>query len=256
MADLIRRHQVMCFFLLTIAITWVAFVPFYLEGGETIALFTFGPLIAALIVSGIVGGWASPKALLSSIIHWRVAPLWYLVAVGFPIIVQLFANWLNPSLGSAPANWAAIPAVEQIAVTVAVFSIFSGPLGEEPGWRGFALPNLLQNHAAASSSLIVGVMWALWHLPLVLLGEYSVFAALHVVVAAFVFTWLWQNTGGSVLLAILMHASHQNSARFLGRVYEGSDKIQQQWVTLAFWLAAAVAIVAICGTRSFRHGAP
>ena len=174
--------------------------------------------------------------------------------MGFPIAVQLLANWLNPAFGSEPANWAAIPPVGQIAVTVAVLAVFSGPLGEEPGWRGFALPQLLQKHAAVNASLIVGIVWSLWHLPLALLGDYSVFAALFVVIAAFMFTWLWQNTGGSVLLAILMHVSHQNSARFLARVYVGQDQTQQQWITLAIWLAAAVGIVVFCGTRSFRHG--
>ena len=146
--SLIRRYRVTSFFMLAIAMTWTAFIPFYLDGGEGPALFTFGPFVAAMIVSAIVGGWPSARALLRSIVHWRVAPIWYLVAVGFPIAVQLLANWLNPAFGSGPANWAAIPPVGQIAATVAVLAVFSGPLGEEPGWRGFALPELLQKHAA------------------------------------------------------------------------------------------------------------
>ena len=254
MTDLIRRNPVASFFVLALAITWIAFIHFYLADGETAALFTFGPFVAAVIVGGIVGGWPRVRALLRSIVDWQVAPIWYLVAIGFPLAVQILANWLNPLLGSGPADWAAIPPVGQVAATVAILAVFSGPLGEEPGWRGFALPALLQRHAAVSASLILGAVWSLWHLPLALLGDYSVFAALLVVIAAFVFTWVWQNTGGSALLAILMHVSHQNSARFLARVYEGSDKAQQQWITFSIWLATAIAIVAICGSRSFRHG--
>ncbi|MDH4988901.1 hypothetical protein QEZ47_26000 [Aminobacter anthyllidis] len=64
---------------------------------------------------------------------------------------------------------------------------------------------------------------------------------------------LFQNSAGSVLPAILMHASHQNSVRFLGRVFEGSDAVQHQWIGLILWLALAVAIVAIYGTSSFRR---
>jgi membrane protease YdiL (CAAX protease family) len=252
--DLIRLNPVLSFFVLALAITWIAFIHFYLAGGETAALFTFGPFVAAVIVSAIVGGRPRVWTLLRSIAHWRVGPIWYLVAIGFPIAVQLLANWLNPVLGSGPGNWSAIPPAGQIAVTVAILAIFSGPLGEEPGWRGFAVPELLQRHAAVGVSLMVGIVWSTWHLPLALLGEYSLFAALLTTIAAFVFTWLWQNTQGSVLLAILMHVSHQNSARFLARIYEGPYKAQQQWITFAIWLAAAVVIVVVCGTRSFRHG--
>ena len=66
-----------------------------------------------------------------------------------------------------------------------------------------------------------------------------------------VFTWLWQNTRGSVLLAILMHASHQNSVRYLGRVYEGADQVQQQWISVALWALVALAIVAVHGRERF-----
>ena len=79
--------------------------------------------------------------------------------------------------------------------------------------------------------------------------QYGIYA----LAAAVVFTWLYQNSAESVLPAILMHASHQNSVRFLRRVFEGGDAIQHQWIGLVLWLAIAVAIVAIYGTDSFRH---
>ena len=67
--DLIRRNQVASFFVLAISITWIAFIHFYLAGGETAALFTFGPFISAMIIGAIVGGWSSVRAQLRSLVH-------------------------------------------------------------------------------------------------------------------------------------------------------------------------------------------
>ena len=134
---------------------------------------------------------------------------------------------------------------------MAIFLVFSGPLGEEPGWRGYALPKMLERQGALAASLMLGVLWAAWHLPLGLVGDLTVYGSIHAVLAAVVFTWLWQNTRGSVLLAILMHASHQNSVRYLGRVYEGADQVQQQWIAVALWALVALTIVAVHGRERF-----
>ena len=92
---------------------------------------------------------------------------------------------------------------------------------------------------------------AAWHLPLGLVGELTIYGSIHAILAAVVFTWLWQNTRGSVLLAILMHASHQNSVRYISPVYEGADRIQQQWIAVALWALVALTIVAIHGRARF-----
>lgn len=249
----VRDWPVVSFVVLAFAITWIAFIPFYRAGGEDIAWFTFGPFVSAVVISAIQGGWTKVRALLASIVKWRVPPVWYLVAIGMPVAVQVLAIWLNPLFGSAAPNWANVPAITAIAVMVALLLVFSGPLGEEPGWRGFALPAFLRERGALSASLVLGVIWAAWHLPLVLLNDYSISSAINVMAAAVVFTWLYQNSAGSVLPAIFMHASHPNSVRFLGRVFEGGDAIQHQWIGLVLWLEIAVAIVAIYGTDSFRH---
>ena len=99
--------------------------------------------------------------------------------------------------------------------------------------------------------MIVGSVWALWQLPLALVGDLTLYGTLNVFAAAVVFTWLYQNTG-SALLAILMHAAHQNSVRYLGKVFaDGGDHLQQQWIAVGLWGAAAAAILAWYGTRSF-----
>jgi membrane protease YdiL (CAAX protease family) len=173
------------------------------------------------------------------------------VAIGLPLVLQLAAVLINPLLGAPGPSWGAIPPLGEVAVWVALFLVFSGPLGEEPGWRGFALPRMLERQGALAASLLLGVLWSAWHLPLGLVGDPTVYGSINTVLAAVVFTWLWQNTGGSVLLAILMHASHQNSVRYLGRTYEGVDQAQQQWIAVTLWALVALAIVLIHGRERF-----
>ena len=138
---------------------------------------------------------------------------------------------------------------------VALFAVFSGPLGEEIGWRGFALPKLLETHSALAASLILGSVWAVWHLPLILVGDFTSYGAFMPVIAAIAFTWVSQNAKGSVLLAILMHASYQNSVRYLGKVFTDTDHVQQQWLGDGIWVLVIAAILLAYGTRSFTRRA-
>ena len=214
----IARRPLVSFFVLAFALTWLLFLPWMAGSGEGIPWFTFGPALAGVVVAALTEGWLGVKRVLTAIGRWRVAPVWYLVAIGLPLALQLVAVLINPLLGVTAPNWGAIRPLGEVAAWVALFLVFSGPLGEEPGWRGFALPRMLERHGALAASLLLGVLWSAWHLPLLLVGDLTVYGSINAVLAAIVFTWLWQNTRGSVLLAILMHASHQNSVRYLGRV--------------------------------------
>ncbi|HVG47532.1 MAG TPA: CPBP family intramembrane glutamic endopeptidase, partial [Rubellimicrobium sp.] len=246
----VRRHQVGVFFTVALGFSWAAFVP-YARAEDGIPWFTFGPAIAAILMAALIGGWSALKTLLASVIRWHVAPVWYLVALGLPFLIQLVAVWLNPRFGAPAPNWSAIPPLAQVLPMVALFAVFSGPLGEEIGWRGFALPRLLERHSALMASLILGAVWAVWHLPLILVDDFTTYGAFMPVIAAIVFTWVHQNTRGSVLLAILMHVSHQNSVRYLGRVYTNADQVQQQWIGVGLWILAVAVLLAVYGPRRF-----
>lgn len=248
--SLVRRHQLTAFFSLTLGLTWLAFIPFFLSNGDSIPWFTFGPIVSGFVVAAVSGGWSSVKAILSAMVKWRVRPIWYLVAFGLPFGAQLASILINPLLGAAAPAWSNIPARSEMLPIIALYAVFSGPLGEEPGWRGFATPRLLVSQPALTGSLVLGVIWAIWHLPLGLVGDLSLYGTINVVLAGVVFTWLYQNTG-SVLLAIIMHVTHQNSVRFLGKVFTGDDYLQQQWIGVAIWAAIVVAIVAYYGAESF-----
>ncbi|WP_192181237.1 CPBP family intramembrane glutamic endopeptidase [Mesorhizobium amorphae] len=248
--DLVRRHQLISFFSLTLGLTWLAFIPFWRSNGDSIPWFTFGPIVSGFIVAAISGGWGSVKAILASMVKWRVQPFWYLVAFGLPSGAQLASILINPLFGAAAPAWGNIPAMAEMLPIIVLYAVFSGPLGEEPGWRGFATPRLLASHSALTGSLILGVIWAIWHVPLGLVGDLSLYGTINVVLASVVFTWLYQNTG-SVLLAFIMHVTHQNSVRFLGKVFTDGDYVQQQWIGVAIWAVIAAAIVAWYGTESF-----
>jgi membrane protease YdiL (CAAX protease family) len=252
--ELLRRNQVAAYFVLTFVLTWLAFIPWYASNGDGIPWFTFGPFAAALILSALTGGWPAVRGLLAKIVQWRVGILWYLVALGLPLVIQLAAILINPLAGSPAPAWGKIPPLAEIIPMVLLFAVFSGPLGEEPGWRGFALPRLLERYPALTASLILGVVWAAWHLPLLLVDDLTVYGTINAVLAAVVFTWVYQNTGGSVLIPILMHMSHQNSVRYLGKVFAEPDHSQQQWIAVALWGLVVIAIVAVKGGASFASG--
>jgi uncharacterized protein len=248
--SLLRRYPVTSFFTLAIGLTWIAFIPYY-SSTDSIPWFTFGPMAAGIVMASLTGGVKALKSLGAATFRWKVNPIWYVVAIGLPFASQYISVLLNPLFGSAAPAWGNIPPIMEILPMVALLIVFSGPLGEEVGWRGFALPRLLETHSALAASLILGSVWAVWHLPLILVGDFTAYGALMPVIAAIMFTWLLQNTNGSVLLAILMHASYQNSVRYLGKVYTDADHVQQQWLGNAVWVFMVVAILVVYGTRSF-----
>jgi membrane protease YdiL (CAAX protease family) len=165
---------------------------------------------------------------------------------------------LNVALGAHAPAWEGMRAWPTILGMTALYTVFSGPLGEELGWRGFALPRLLERFAdhrysALAASLILGVIHSAWHLPLLLGGEQDVPSLLGPIAAAIVFTWLFQHTQGSVLLAVLFHAAVQNSGRFLSPLFTGADSVQQHWLKLAIWVMAAIVIVLVAGAARLER---
>jgi hypothetical protein len=243
-----KRHPLGTFVGLTFTISWVAMAPWLRGGGEAIPWFTFGPMLAALIAMALVAGKPGLRALLRRQVQWRVGIGWYAVAIGLPIVLELATMALNVALGAHAPAWANMRAWPTIVSMTLLYTVLSGPLGEELGWRGFALPRLLAHPSGAlAGSLFLGVIHAAWHLPLFLVGEMDVPSLLGTVVGAIVVTWLFQHTQGSVLLAVLFHAANQNSGRFLSPLFTGADAIQQHWLKLAVWAAAAIVIVLVTG---------
>ena len=229
--SVLARRPLTSFFLLAYALTWLGWSPWFLsesgvgllpyEGGDLDVLFNvaglvLGPTLAAFVVTGAAEGREGVRRLLRRIVLWRVGLRWYLfVLAGIPAIALLSAVAMPGALASFRVS--AVPPALFLYLVAGPFFLFAGgPVFEEIGWRGFALPRLQRQHGSLAGSLLLGFLWALWHLPLFLIPDWDtphggpLDAALFVVLAAgmaVVFTWVFNNTSGSVLLAILAHGS-------------------------------------------------
>jgi membrane protease YdiL (CAAX protease family) len=123
-----------------------------------------------------------------------------------------------------------------------------GGAWEEPGWRGFALPSLQTGNSALVASLILGVMWALWHLPLFVTGQMGSWDVVNIMGSAIVLTWVFNSTGGSVLIVMLFHAMNNTiSGHFFSRMFSGADSVSQSLLLAVVWCAVAIALVVVAG---------
>ena len=176
---LLARHPLVFFFIFAYAGTWLLEMPYVLsEDGSgllpfsspvlgwmmPVSIFT-GPFLAAFIMTGATEGRAGIRRLLRRFVLWRVGLGWYLFAlIGIPLILVLSVIVMPGALASFQ-GLAPLDPLPLLALFVYIFFL-GGPVGEELGWRGFALPRLQSLHGPLVGSLILGVLWGLWHLPL------------------------------------------------------------------------------------------
>lgn len=220
----------------------------------------FGPLVAAALVTWLVG--ESLRAWAGQVLRWRVHPGWYLIAVALP--VGTFAATIGGSVAlGTPVEQAEalqqvpLSALPLLFVLNMAFVFVLGGGQEELGWRGFALPRLLARGNAVTASLVIGAVWAVWHLPLFMLGGTSQFGdafgpyAISLLALSIVFTWLYRATGRSVLLAMLLHASH-NSAIIVIPVQPVQTGTVEWLLAAVVWLLALGLVVGY--GRDLRSG--
>lgn len=218
MAQLIRRHSLVTFFLLVFILTWVVWVP--RASGAPLGLvgqaWTWAPAIAALLAAALTGGRGALRELGSRLVRWRVGWQWYLVVILGPAAFSLAVAGIYTLFGGSWAE-AAPPAILQgqllfLPLFLVILTLTDG-LGEELAWRGFALPRLLTHHNALVASLILGVLWALWHLPLVWTEGATMYQQpiwlflMDIMATSVLFTWVFLHTRGSVLIAMLFHGA-------------------------------------------------
>ena len=154
---MVRRHPLIAFFVLAYVLTWWIYP--LLRFSPLLGLFgLFGPALAAIIMAAVTGGKAGVKALLSRVVLWRVGLPWYVIALGLPTVLSIATAGLSYLLGASKSTQVG-------ALTVLELVLFVLVVGEELGWRGYALPLLLEKRSAVTASLILGVLWGLWHLP-------------------------------------------------------------------------------------------
>ena len=243
----LARHPLLTFTVLTLVLSWLPVIPYAL-GVFPVPLLPCGPFLAAIITAAIVGGRKGLRAYFRRLIRWRVGVGWYVVALLAPVAGWAIAAAANVLLGAAPPSPGQLAGWSLIFTSTLIFLI--NPLTgafEEPGWRGYALPLLLRRHYALVASAVLGVIWALWHLPMFLTGLIPWPDAALVFALTFVFTAIYLRTAGSVLIAFLLHASFNGAGEFFVGLFAGADRVRMYWILTA--LCAVVAAIAIMASR-------
>ena len=258
------------FLALTFIASWICWIPlaaFMPPGPASQALALLGaitPSLVALMLTSRIQGRAGVGALLQRVTQGQVAARWYVFALGYTAAVKLAVALLHrlvtgawPRFGDTP--WIIIPFAIAISTPVQA--------GEEIGWRGFALPRLAALFGLAPASLLLGVIWAVWHLPLFFVGwadkhgqSFFVYA-LQVIALSVAFAWLYARTGGSLLLCMLHHAAVNNTKDIVPSASPGATNVfgleasLVAWLTVAvFWACAAYFLAWMARTESRRAG--
>lgn len=203
------------YFALAFGITWGLQLPAVLAHDGLVAgteqqymnlagMGLFGPMIAALVVARIEDGPGGAGKFFRSIWKWRVSPIWYgvtlvLPAVGY-VVVRAVAGFVVTDAGP----WLFPPGNAQ-----RVAAMFIAPIGEEIGWRGYALPRLQERFGRIQAGVILGALWGLWHLMMYLLAGVStdvlIASILFLIPGSLLFSWIYNRSGGSAFMAILAH---------------------------------------------------
>jgi membrane protease YdiL (CAAX protease family) len=191
-------------------VTWrVPYALYYLA--------SFGPLVSALIVSAAAEGWVGLNKLLDGLLRWKFPFRYYAFAVLAPVGLFSLAVLLNRALTGAWPDLRALGQIDYLPYLgipgVLGLWLLTYGLGEETGWRGFALPRLQRTYPAANAALILGLFWAGWHLPAFFFRDTYVdmgylgfpMFVVSIAFASVVFAWLYNSTGGSLPAVILFH---------------------------------------------------
>jgi membrane protease YdiL (CAAX protease family) len=194
-----------------------------------------GPAVAALVTSALRGpeAWRELRVRMTA---WRVPLLWYAVALLLPVAVSLLRTGVELIAGAPRA----VGLMQVSPLSAIVFVLVAG---EEIGWRGYALPLLLTRFGPWTASVIVGVMWTLWHFPLFFMsampqyGTPFVSYVPYLIGLSITLTWLWQRTRGSVVIATVFHGA----VNTFGVVTIGTDAILRGWGNaVAYGISAAI----------------
>jgi membrane protease YdiL (CAAX protease family) len=221
-----------------------------------------GPTLAAFIMTATTEGRTGVRRLLGRFVLWRVGIKWYLFALlGVPLIMVLGTMVYSMDLPNLGALGGPSYLLSYLA-TFALVIVLGGPLFEEPGWRGFALPRMERLHGPLLASLILGVLWALWHLPEFLVPSWAASSGgggvlgitlftLTALTFTIVITWVFNNTRASLLLAILVHASIDTFSITLGAIFPARAVSSAFPLLIGFGVVALVLIVLTRGRLDY-----
>jgi membrane protease YdiL (CAAX protease family) len=258
------------FFVLTFAITWALWLwpdalpsgrtGIFALGGPVFLVGVFTPGLVALALTAKRDGRSALVGLLARIGRWQASWRLYAFALGYMMLAKLAAALIIRVLTGA---WPVFGSTPWPLLLLAGVATFWGQAGEELGWRGYALPRLASAMGLGRASVLLGVVWAVWHLPLFFIpgtgsdGQSFPLYLLHVVAVSVAIAWLYWRAGGSLLLVMLMHASVNNSMGLVPAAVPGAtDPFSFAgslvgWATVGVsWIVAALCLGAMRGVRA------
>ena len=273
MGDTIRSfvgsHRLASFLLVTYAFTWTIQGALAASGMAAswthsilIGLGGFGPPVGAAVV--LWAGEGSLRRWFSQVLRWRIGLRWWALALGLPLLVLAVGSALFVALGG-PIDLGSFP-VPWIYLFAMGWGTIWGGGQEELGWRGFMLPVLQERYSALASSLVVGVAWAGWHLPLFLnattthggwpLSQQLVWFGT-ILAGSVLWTWMYNGTGGSVLAVAVFHAGINAMGIFhpadVAALFPGG--VPDPWLNFLAEVTTAVPLVALAALLVVVYGA-
>jgi membrane protease YdiL (CAAX protease family) len=277
---LLARYPLTSFFVMAYAFTWIVWSPWVLgqdgagllpikipqaaSGYLNATAILAGPTLAAFIMTATIEGRTGVRRLLGRLVLWRVGIRWYLfVLLGVPLIMlvgTIVYSGELPNLGALGGPSYLLSYLGTFALVI----VLGGPLFEEIGWRGFALPRMERLHGALLASLILGVLWALWHLPEFLVPSWAATSGggglvgitlftLTALTFTIVITWVFNNTRASLLLAVLFHTSIDAFTIPLGAIFPAKALASAFPLMIGFGVVAVVLIVLTRGRLSYEQ---
>jgi membrane protease YdiL (CAAX protease family) len=257
MKDWVRRHPLPSYFFVAYVVSWSIAVPLALQAQGVISLrfpwslhylTAFGPAAAALLIAWLL---REPAGTLERADPGLIArgPFWWTVGFGSPLLLFVIALAAARITGRTGPTWTSLGHINflpDLGVMAWGLWFLTSGVGEELGWRGFALPRLQRTHSAMSSTLLLAIGWAGWHLPAFFyVPTYTAIGLqilpgffLGVLAGAIVLTWLYNSSGGSVLTTALWHASFNfvtASPNAGGLVTAVTSTLVMVWAIVVVW---------------------
>lgn len=256
-----KQNPIPSFFLLTFVIAWGIWLPVGFLAPKFFLLVilpgAWTPTIASVLLTRLIEGKDGVRQFLSRVIRWRVGLQWYLVVLFGIAVIAFAAQGLNIWLfDGAPISLNLPAGVPKDGLLVALPVIFlvniflGGPLAEDIGWRGYALPKLREKMDAFSASLVIGLVWILWHLPLFWIPEGRsavggipiLWFGLMTMAWSVLFAWVYVNTE-SILMPVLFHAAVNTTLGTLGVLGQSKGDLTSVILnTFLTWIAVGAVL--------------
>lgn len=270
--SLIARRPLVAFFSLAYLGSWLVWLPLFLAGNHillpaaaassgvrfllTVLAPFAGPTLAAFVVTAAADGKAGVRGLLRRYVQWRFGLRWYLVAViGPPVVLALGVAAVYGTAALPPMHEQGLQIGATFLLTLVVNLLIGASLGEEPGWRGFALPRLQARYGPLGGSVVLGVLWSGWHIPLILTpggvtwtGSFLLFVVLSIALTL-IHTWVYNSTRASLLAVLLLHAAVNTSTRLILPNVPGLSREAGNGMLVVVYGAVALLIVVLTKGR-------